>query len=203
VTHVLRGTQDAYGVFGLVLGPIAWIYLLALVTVLAAEINVVADRRPWPRALLTSFTDRVRLTPAHERAYTGYADSERHKGFQVVDVGFEPPQEATGRTAESPGSDVQAWGASRPLRVRERRRRGCPTTSDPFGAADQFTLAEELGYVSAASLAMGVDHSTYYRLNRNWLHQLRRLGVRWSARAARGLHGPRLRLHPPALPPRL
>jgi hypothetical protein len=80
--------------FGLVRGLIAWIYLLALVTVLAAEINVVAERRLWPRALLTPFTDRVRLTPADERAYTGYADSERHKGFEVVDVGFEQPQSA-------------------------------------------------------------------------------------------------------------
>lgn len=103
VTHVLRGTQEAYGVFGLVLGLIAWIYLLALVTVLAAEISVVAERRLWPRALLTLFTDRVRLTPADERAYAGYADSERHKGFQVVDVGFEPPQEATAPDRGEPG----------------------------------------------------------------------------------------------------
>ena len=41
VTHSLKGTREAYGVFGLVLGLIAWIYVLALVTVLAAEINVV------------------------------------------------------------------------------------------------------------------------------------------------------------------
>jgi hypothetical protein len=33
----------------------------------------------------------VELTSADERAYTGYAESERHKGFEVVDVGFEPP----------------------------------------------------------------------------------------------------------------
>jgi membrane protein len=90
VTHVLRGTQEAYGVFGLVLGLIAWIYLLAIVTVFAAEVSVVAERRLWPRALLTPFTDDVRLTSADERAYTGYADSEQHKGFEVIDVGFEP-----------------------------------------------------------------------------------------------------------------
>lgn len=93
LTHALRGTQEAYGVFGLVLGLIAWIYLLALITVIAAEINVVADRRLWPRALLAPFTDRVQLTPADERAYTGYAESERHKGFEVVDVDFNPPQD--------------------------------------------------------------------------------------------------------------
>jgi membrane protein len=79
-------------VFGLVLGSMAWIYLLALVTVLAAEISVVAERRLWPRALLTPFTDRVQLTPADERAYTGYAASEGHKGFETIDVGFEPSE---------------------------------------------------------------------------------------------------------------
>ena len=72
-----------------------WIYLLALVTVFAVEISVVAERRLWPRALLTPFTDRVRLTAADERAYTGYAGSEHHKGFEVIDVGFDPPPEST------------------------------------------------------------------------------------------------------------
>lgn len=93
VAHVLKGAPEAYGVFGLVLGLIAWIYLLALVIVFAVEVNVVGQRRLWPRALLTPFTDHVRLTSADERAYTGYAESERHKGFEVVDVGFEPPEE--------------------------------------------------------------------------------------------------------------
>jgi len=91
VTHALKGSQEAYGVFGLVLGLIAWIYLLALVTVVATEINVVASRRLWPRALLTPFTDRVTLTSADERAYTDYAGSEQRKGFEVIEVGFEPP----------------------------------------------------------------------------------------------------------------
>jgi YihY family inner membrane protein len=89
----LKGAPETYGVFGLVLGLIAWIYLLALVVVFAAEINVVAQRRLWPRALLTPFTDRVQLTPADKRVYAAYAQSERHKGFEVVDVGFDTPTE--------------------------------------------------------------------------------------------------------------
>jgi membrane protein len=93
VTHALKGAREAYGVFGLVLGLIAWIYLLALVTVLAAEINVVAQRHLWPRALLTPFTDDVQLTSADKRSYTAYAESERHKGFETVNVDFEPPQQ--------------------------------------------------------------------------------------------------------------
>jgi hypothetical protein len=75
--------------------------LLALVIVLAAEINVVAQRRRWPRALPTPFTDRADLTSADVRVYTACAKSERHKGFEVVDVDFEPPaEEAAGKEKE-------------------------------------------------------------------------------------------------------
>ncbi len=91
----LKGTQEAYGVFGAVLGLIAWIYLLAVMTVIAAEINVVSQRHLWPRSLLTPFTDNVHLTQADERSYISYAESERHKGFETVDVDFgAPPAEA-------------------------------------------------------------------------------------------------------------
>jgi membrane protein len=83
-----------------VLGAIAWIYLLALVVVFAAEINVVTQRRLWPRARLSPFTDRVELTPADKRVYAAYAQSERHKGFEVVDVGFDTPAESGAKEDE-------------------------------------------------------------------------------------------------------
>jgi len=92
-TRLLPGAAGAYGIFGLVLGLMAWIYLLSLVIVVATEINVVAHRRLWPRALLTPFTDSARLTPADERVYAAYVESERHKGFQVIDVEFDRPAE--------------------------------------------------------------------------------------------------------------
>jgi membrane protein len=96
VAHELKGSTQVYGTFGLVLGLIAWIYLEAVLLVLAAEINVVRARHLWPRALLTPFTDRVKLTPADERAYTSYAGTERHKGFEEVDVTFhEPPSDSS------------------------------------------------------------------------------------------------------------
>lgn len=41
---------------------------------------------------------------------------------------------------------------------------------------------------------MAVDHSTRYRLNRNWLHQFRRLGVRWERPE---LHEAGMHLHLP------
>jgi membrane protein len=87
----LKGATATYGLFGIVLGLLTWIYLGALTFVLCAEINVVRVERLWPRSLLTPFTDNVRLTSGDRRAYTSYAETERHKGFETVDVDFEEP----------------------------------------------------------------------------------------------------------------
>ncbi|MBW8481580.1 YihY/virulence factor BrkB family protein [Actinomadura parmotrematis] len=88
IGHVLRNATATYGFFGIVLGLMAWIYLGALTVVLCAEINVVRDRRLWPRNLRTPFTDRVVLTKGDRRAYASYAETERHKTFERVDVDF-------------------------------------------------------------------------------------------------------------------
>lgn len=89
LTDKFAHASEIYGVFGIVLGSITWIYVEALVVVICAEINVVLRRRLWPRALLTPFTDRVDLTAADRRAYAAYAQAERFKGFQRIEVDFE------------------------------------------------------------------------------------------------------------------
>ncbi|GAA2344520.1 YihY/virulence factor BrkB family protein [Dactylosporangium salmoneum] len=85
----LQRASALYGAFGLVLAAFAWIYLQSFVVMLAAEINVVADRWLWPRALLTPFTDSVELTEADRRLYTMYATAERFKDFETVRVDFD------------------------------------------------------------------------------------------------------------------
>lgn len=90
--------------FALVLGLIAFIFIAATMVVLGLEVNVVLRRHLYPRALLTPFTDNVILTKADQKAYAAYAKSQRHKGFQSVEVTFEdrtpkpppPPPETTG-----------------------------------------------------------------------------------------------------------
>lgn len=89
VRHELTHKSEVYGLFGLVLGLIAWIYLQALIVVLCAELNVVIRRRMWPRALLTPFTDEVNLTSADRENYSLAAKAQRHKGFERIDVEFD------------------------------------------------------------------------------------------------------------------
>jgi len=103
--HTLRGATATYGLFGVVLGLLAWICLAALTFVTCADINSVRLQHLWPRSLLAPFTDRVDLTTADKRAYTSYAETERHKGFERIDVDFlhrapaqeePPPADGTG-----------------------------------------------------------------------------------------------------------
>jgi membrane protein len=97
--HTLRGSTATYGLFGVVLGLLVWLYLSAFAVVLGAEINAVRHKRLWPRSLLTPFTDDVHLTHGDRKAYASYAQTERHKGFETVEVGFDqpPPEEDSGR----------------------------------------------------------------------------------------------------------
>ncbi|MCZ2818569.1 YihY/virulence factor BrkB family protein [Modestobacter sp. VKM Ac-2984] len=91
VSRVMTTASATNGVFALVLGLLAFLYLAAVVGVLCVEINVVRVNRLWPRALLTPFTDDVDLTPGDRRSYTGMAQAQRTKGFETVHVTFDPP----------------------------------------------------------------------------------------------------------------
>jgi YihY family inner membrane protein len=51
VNHQLKHASSLYGVFGVVLGLLAWLYLQAEITLYAAEIDVVLVKRLWPRSL--------------------------------------------------------------------------------------------------------------------------------------------------------
>jgi inner membrane protein YhjD len=65
-----HATNSAYGVFGVVLGLLAWLYLQAQITLYVVELDVVRVRRLWPRSLAPP-----PLTKADLRAYQMYAEA--------------------------------------------------------------------------------------------------------------------------------
>ena len=71
VGHTLRHTSALYGVFGVVLGLMAWLYLQAQVTLYAVEGCTVRAWRLWPRGLRPPPTDQ------DLRAYEHYGRAER------------------------------------------------------------------------------------------------------------------------------
>jgi YihY family inner membrane protein len=94
VSHVLKGTSQTYGLFALVLGLLAWIFLQARIVVYAAEVNVVKAQRLWPRSLAPP-----PLTNADKRAYAGYAKSEERRPDEEVDVELPAPSARSERAS--------------------------------------------------------------------------------------------------------
>jgi hypothetical protein len=86
VGHQLGNASDTYGTFAVVIGLLAWIFIGAQATLLAAEINVVKVRRLWPRAL------QPPLMEADQRAFTIYGLQEKRRPEMevLVDVTDEP-----------------------------------------------------------------------------------------------------------------
>ena len=108
--QVLVNTSSMTKTFGLVLGLIGFLFIGAVMAVLATEVNVVLARRLWPRALLTPFTDNVRLTDADRR---GLRPLRPHAAAQGL---------REGRGALGPRSGRSARRRARPEPARGRAR---------------------------------------------------------------------------------
>jgi YihY family inner membrane protein len=102
IDHELKHTGPLYGVFALVLGLLAWLYLGAQLTIFAAEINVVRTRGLWPRSF---FSDP--LLEADKRAMTSSAEVEERVQEENVQVSF--------------GESEQGLSSSSPPGARQRR----------------------------------------------------------------------------------
>jgi YihY family inner membrane protein len=119
VHHYLH-SDTVYGIFGIVLGLLAWIYLAVQVTVYAAEINVVLARRLWPRSII-----QPPLTEADRASMALQALQNQRRPEQHVEVTFhdrepaapQPDEEPSTRTPRTPGEvspPAQAPAEDRP-----------------------------------------------------------------------------------------
>jgi YihY family inner membrane protein len=88
VNHVLKHSSGAYGTFALVLGLLSWLYLAAQVVLLAAEGNVVAEKRLWPRSF--SLTAQQPATTADDHALTLRTGVEQRRSDEQIEVTLDP-----------------------------------------------------------------------------------------------------------------
>jgi len=87
ITRTVNGAQETYGTFAVVIGLLSWIYLIAQLTMFAAEANVVAARREWPRSLFTPAA-----TSADERTVAAQATENTMDPEESVSVSFDARQ---------------------------------------------------------------------------------------------------------------
>jgi YihY family inner membrane protein len=85
VSHNLRHAQALAGLFGIVLGLLAWFALQATVTMYAVEADVVRARHLWPRSIT-----QPPLTPGDKQFLTAATQTETRRPEQQVTIGFTP-----------------------------------------------------------------------------------------------------------------
>jgi membrane protein len=96
VAHLLRHAQAIAGMFGLVLGLLAWFGLQATVVVYAIEADVVRARHLWPRSLMPP-----PLTEADKAYYSDALLAQAQRPEQRVQIDYSPQASAgPGHTIE-------------------------------------------------------------------------------------------------------
>jgi YihY family inner membrane protein len=85
VAHLLRHAQAVAGLFGLVLGLLAWFGLQATVVVYAIQADVVRAKRLWPRSLIPP-----PLTEADKAYYSDALRAQAQRPEQRVQIDYSP-----------------------------------------------------------------------------------------------------------------
>jgi YihY family inner membrane protein len=85
VSRTVNGASDTYGTFAIVIGLLSWIFVIAQVTMLGAEINTVLAKRMWPRSLFNP-----PATTGDQRSHAAQATAQKMDSTMEVDVEFEP-----------------------------------------------------------------------------------------------------------------
>jgi len=112
-----------YGVFAIVLGLIAWIYLAVEVTVYSAEVNVVLARRLWPRAIV-----QPPLTEADRASMALQALQNQRRPEQHVEVTFDDREPEAAAPVGTPRTPDEV---APPAHARVPGPRGEVSGSDP------------------------------------------------------------------------
>ena len=106
VKYVVSNATVTNGVFAVVLGLLAFLYVTSVSIVMCIEINVVRVDRLFPRALLAPFTDDVELTEGDKLTYTGQAEAQRSKPFEDIDVTFVDPPRGQSESGSEPAAET-------------------------------------------------------------------------------------------------
>jgi uncharacterized BrkB/YihY/UPF0761 family membrane protein len=83
VQHQLRHSSETYGQFGLVIGLVGFLFLLAKISLYGAELNPVLARRLWPRGLVSK-----NPTEADNKVLSLITHESRRRSDQRIGVGF-------------------------------------------------------------------------------------------------------------------
>jgi uncharacterized BrkB/YihY/UPF0761 family membrane protein len=102
IAHEVRNSSATYGQFGVVIGLVGFLFLLAKISLYGAELNPVLARHLWPRALVSS-----NPTDADKKVLIDLAHEDQRRSDEVIGVGFgtNAPRDAAKDTDGAAGND--------------------------------------------------------------------------------------------------
>jgi uncharacterized BrkB/YihY/UPF0761 family membrane protein len=125
ITHQLKNSSATYGAFGAVIGIVAFLLLLAKLSLYAAELNPVLARRLYPRALPLGGEP----TDADRRVLAAFVHAEQRSDDETIGVGFgddaadeaasDAARHARAGSQADPASQREAGQGRAPMRVEE------------------------------------------------------------------------------------
>jgi uncharacterized BrkB/YihY/UPF0761 family membrane protein len=83
IQHQLRNSSATYGQFGIVIGLVGFLFLLAKISLYGAELNPVLSRHLWPRSLVSSDP-----TAADDQVLRAITHQSLRRSDQRIGVGF-------------------------------------------------------------------------------------------------------------------
>ena len=83
VQHQVKNSSATYGQFGIVIGLVAFLFLLAKISLYGAELNPVLHRRLWPRSLQSGHP-----TKADDQVLGDIVHQDLRRSDQRIGVGF-------------------------------------------------------------------------------------------------------------------
>ena len=108
VQHQIRNSSATYGQFGIVIGLVGFLFLLAKISLYGAELNPVLARHLWPRAIVSSDP-----TQADDAVLRDIVHQNLRRKDQRIGVGFgeeasaEAALDARGRLDTRPSAPVE------------------------------------------------------------------------------------------------
>lgn len=91
VSSRIQGARGVYGTFAIVLGLLSWLYIASQLTLFAAEVNVVLNKRLWPRSITNP-----PLREADERSFARQAKEQERVPPQDVEVDYSDDERPSG-----------------------------------------------------------------------------------------------------------
>ncbi len=84
IAHEVRNSSATYGQFGVVIGLVGFLFLLAKISLYGAELNPVLARHLWPRALFGA-----NPSDADKKVLADIAREDRRRSDEVIGVSFD------------------------------------------------------------------------------------------------------------------